>query len=306
MTVKNRYPLPLIQELLHKLKGARYFTKLDVCWGYNNVHIKEGDKWKATFRINMGLFEPTVMFFGLTNSPATFQAMMNELFRDLIHEGVAVVYLDNILIFTKTLEEHCRVTHEVLRILRENKLYLKPEKCEFEQTKIQYLGMIVEEGHVRMDPAKVKAVAKWAVPMRKKELQSFLGFCNFYRRFIKDFSHIARPLHRLTGDVPWEWGVEQQLAFEELKLRITSEPVLVIPVGDSPFRVEADASDFAMGAVLSQKAADGKWHPIAYFSKSLSKAEHNYEIYDKELLAIMLALEEWCQYLLGARHTFEI
>ena len=194
------------------------------------MHIKEGDEWKAAFRTNMGLFELTVIFFGLTNSPATFQAMMNELFRDLIHEGVVVVYLDDILIFTKTLDEHRRVTREVLRILRENKLYLKPEKCEFEQTKIEYLGMIVEEGRVRMDPAKVKAVAKWAVPTRKKELQSFLGFCNFYRHFIKDFSHIARPLHRLTGDTPWEWGLEQQLAFKELKLRITSEPVLIIPV----------------------------------------------------------------------------
>ena len=158
----------------------------------------------------------------------------------------------------------------------------------------------------RMDPAKVKAVARWAVPTRKKELQSFLGFCNFYRRFIKDFSHIARPLHRLTGDVPWEWGVEQQLAFEELKLRVTSEPVLIIPVDDSPFRVEADASDFATGAVLSQKASDGKWHPVAYFSKSLSEAERNYEIYDKELVSIMLTLKEWHQYLLGTHHTFKI
>ncbi|VDC03698.1 unnamed protein product [Peniophora sp. CBMAI 1063] len=306
MTVKNRYPLPLIQELLDKLKGARYFTKLDVCRGYNNMRIKEGDERKAAFCTNMGLFELTVMFFGLTNLPATFQAIMNKLFRDLIHEGVVVVYLDNILIFTKMLEEHCCVTRKVSRILRENKLYLQPEKCEFEQTKIEYLGMIVEEGHVCMDPAKIKAVAKWAVPTRKKELQSFLGFYNFYHRFIKDFSHVSRPLHRLTGDVPWEWGIEQQLAFEELKLCVTSEPVLVIPVDDSPFRVEADASDFATGAVLSQKAADGKWHPVAYFSKSLSEAERNYEIYDKELLAIMLALEEWHQYLLGARHTFEI
>lgn len=306
MTIKNRYPLPLIQELLDKLKGARHFTKLDVRWGYNNVRIAEGDEWKAAFRTNAGLFEPTVMFFGLTNSPATFQAMMNELFRDLIHAGVVVVYLDDILIFTKTLEEHRRVTREVLRILRENKLYLKPEKCEFERPSIEYLGMIVEEGRVRMDPAKVAAVADWAVPRRKKELQSFLGFCNFYRRFIKDFSRVARPLHRLTGDVEWEWGLEQQLAFDELKLRITSEPVLIIPTDDGPFRVEADASNFATGAVLSQKGTDGKWHPVAYHSKSLSEAERNYEIYDKELLAIVLALEEWRQYLLGARHTFKI
>jgi hypothetical protein len=306
MTIKNRYPLPLIQELLDKLKGARYFTKLDVRWGYNNVRIAEGDEWKAAFRTNVGLFEPTVMFFGLTNSPATFQAMMNELFRDLIHAGKVVVYLDDILIFTKTLEEHRKVTREVLRILRENKLYLKPEKCEFERSSIEFLGMIVEEGRVRMDPAKVKAVSEWATPTRKKDLQSFLGFCNFYRRFIKDFSRIARPLHRLTGDVPWEWSSEQQLAFDELKHRITAEPVLAIPTDDGEFRVEADSSNYATGAVLSQQGADGKWHPIAYHSKSLSEAERNYEIYDKELLAIMLALEEWRQYLLGARKSFEI
>lgn len=152
--------------------------------------------------------------------------------------------------------------------------------------------MIVEEGRVRMDPAKVKAVAEWATPTRKKDLQSFLGFCNFYRRFIKDFSCIARPLHRLTGDVPWEWLLEQQLAFDELKHRITAEPVLAIPTDDGKFRVEADSSNYATGAVLSQQGTDGKWHPIAYHSKSFSEAERNYEIYDKELLAIMLALEE--------------
>lgn len=246
------------------------------------------------------------MFFGLTNSPATFQAMMNELFRDLIYTGKVVIYLDDILIFTDTLEEHQRITREVLRILRENKLYLKPEKCEFEQSRIEYLGMIVEEGQVRMDPAKVKAISEWPTPRKKKELQSFLGFCNFYRRFSKDFSHTARPLHRLTGDTPWDWTLEQDLAFEDLKVLITLEPVLAIPTDNGLFRVEADASDFATGAVLSQQNPDGKWHPVAYHSKSLSEPERNYEIYDKELLAIILALEELRPYLMGARHTFEI
>lgn len=232
--------------------------------------------------------------------------MMNELFKDLIHAGVVVVYLDDILIFTKTLEEHRRVTREVLRILRENKLYLKPEKCEFEHSSIEFLGMIVEEGHVRMDPAKVKAVSEWATPKCKKELQSLLGFCNFYRRFIKGFSRVARPLHSLTGDVPWSWSLEQQLAFDELKHRITSESVLAIPTDNGAFRVEADSSNYATGAVLSQQGADGKYHPVAYHSKSLNEADRNYKIYDKELLAIVLALEEWRQYLLGTRHTFEI
>ena len=203
MTIKNRYPLPLIQELLDKLKGASYFTKLDVRWGYNNVRIKEGDEWKAAFKTNRGHFEPMVMFFGLTNSPATFQAMMNSLFGDLIASGRGVIYLDDILIFTESLEEHRQVVRQVLEVLRKNHLYLKPEKCEFEQRSIEYLGMIVEEGNVRMDPAKVAAIREWPTPTKKRDLQSFIGFCNFYRHFIEDFSKIARPLHDLTkNDVP--------------------------------------------------------------------------------------------------------
>ena len=305
MTIKNRYPLPLIQELLDKLKGARYFTKLDVRWGYNNVRIKEGDEWKAAFKTNRGHFEPMVMFFGLTNSPATFQAMMNSLFGDLIASGKVVIYLDDILIFTETIEEHREVVRQVLEVLRQNHLYLKPEKCEFEQTSIEYLGMIVEEGKVRMDPAKVAAIRDWPTPTKKRDLQSFIGFCNFYRRFIEDFSKIARPLHDLTKDVPWRWGEDQQMAFEALKEKISSEPVLAIPRDEGQFRVEADASDYATGAVLSQEQ-DGKWHPIAFLSKSLNEPERNYEIYDKEMLAIMTALEEWRQYLLGTTEPFEI
>ena len=306
MTIKNRYPLPLIQELLDKLKGARIFTKLDVRWGYNNVRIAEGDEWKAAFTTNRGLFEPMVMFFGLTNSPATFQAMMNTLFRDLIASGKVVIYLDDILIFTRTLEEHREIVRQVLKVLRDNHLYLKPEKCDFEQSSIEYLGMIVEEGVIRMDPAKVAAITDWPKPTKKRELQSFLGFCNFYRRFIRDFSKIARPLYNLTKqDVPWHWDTEQQQAFDKLKEQVTSAPVLAMPNDEGQWRVEADASDYALGAVLSQEQ-NGKWHPVAFLSKSFNDAERNYEIYDKEMLAIMTALEEWRQYLLGTREPFEI
>lgn len=161
MTVKNCYPLPLISELINKLRGARYFTKLDVWWGFNNVQVKEADKWKAAFRTNHGLFEPLVMFFGLTNSPATFQTMMNDIFQDLIAEGHVCVYLDDILIFTETLEEHHQLLQMVLDRLRLHKLYLRPEKCEFEHTRIEYLGLIVSEGRVEMDPVKVAGVAEW-------------------------------------------------------------------------------------------------------------------------------------------------
>ncbi|EGN91319.1 hypothetical protein SERLA73DRAFT_157576, partial [Serpula lacrymans var. lacrymans S7.3] len=180
LTIKNRYTLPLISELINRLKGARFFTKLDVRWGYNNVRIKEGDEHKAAFRTNRGLFEPLVMFFGLTNSPATFQTMMDRLLRDLINEGSVIVYLDDIMIFTDSLEEHRKIVSKVLQILADNQLYLKPEKCEFEKKEVEYLGMIISHDTIRMDPLKVQAVAEWPIPRTKKELQSFLGFSNFY------------------------------------------------------------------------------------------------------------------------------
>jgi hypothetical protein len=180
ITRKNRYPLPLIDDLIHRLKDARYFTKLDVRWGYNNVHIREGNKWKATFRTNRGLFEPLVMYFGLTNSLATFQTMMNEIFQDLITEGIVSVYLDDILIFTNSLEEHRRITCLVLDRMREHKLYLRPEKCKFEKVRIEYLGVIISHNTVEMDPVKIAGVADWPTPSNKKEVQSFVSFVNFY------------------------------------------------------------------------------------------------------------------------------
>jgi transposase InsO family protein len=308
ITVKNKYPLPLISELIEKLRGAKYFTKLDVRWGFNNVRMKEGDEWKAAFRTNRGLFEPLVMFFGLTNSPATFQTMMDDIFRELVAEGVVVVYLDDILIFTETVEQHREVTRRVLKLLEENQLFLKPDKCEFERTRVEYLGVIISHNSVEMDPVKVAGVAEWPTPTCKKEVQSFLGFTNFYRRFIQDFSHHARPLFDLTkNDVKWHWSTDEQSAFDALKSLITSAPILTSPDNTRPFRIEADSSDFATGAVLSQQSAeDGKWHPVAFLSKSLSAVERNYEIHDKEMLAIIRAMEEWRHFLEGAEHGFEV
>jgi len=308
ITRKNRYPLPLIDDLIHRLKGARYFTKLDVRWGYNNVRIKEGDEWKAAFRTNRGLFEPLVMYFGLTNSPATFQTMMNEIFHDLILQGVVIVYLDDILIFTDTLEEHRRICRIVMERLREHKLYLRHDKCEFEKTRIEYLGVIISHNRVEMDPVKIAGVAEWPVPTSKKEVQSFVGFTNFYRRFISNFSHHARALFDLTKkDVRFAWGNREQDAFDRLKELVTSAPVLALPDSERPYRVEADGSGVATGAVLSQLSPeDDKWHPVAFLSKSLSAVERNYEIHDTEMLAIVRALEEWRHYLEGARHPIEI
>jgi len=170
VTVKNRYPLPLISELVSQLRGAKYFTKLDVRWGFNNVRIKPGDEWKAAFRTNRGLFEPLVMFFGMTNSPATFQTMMNDIFRTLIAEGIVVVYLDNILIFTETEGQHEQVVRRVLEVLAEHKLFLRPEKCEFHRKRIEYLGLVISENKVEMDPVKVAGVRDWSTPENQTDV----------------------------------------------------------------------------------------------------------------------------------------
>jgi hypothetical protein len=293
--------------MIDKLKGAKYFTAMDVRQGYNNIRIADGHQWKAAFKTNRGLFEPMVMFFGLCNSPATFQTTMNELFKELIDKGVVIVYLDDILIFTKTIEEHQEIVKQVLKILKDNNLYLKPEKCKFEQTKIKYLGTIISEGHVEMDPVKIKGIMNWPTPGKVKEIQAFLGFCNFYQRFIKDFSKIAKPLFDLTRkEQKWEWNDNCEKAFQELKAIFTSKPMLVLPDTNKKFRIECNAADYARGAVLSQLEEDGLYHPVAYLLKSLNEAEQNYNIYDKELLAIIGALDTWRHYLEGCKHQIEI
>jgi len=294
VTVKNRYPLPLISELVSQLRGAKYFTKLDVWWGFNNVHIKPGNEWKAAFHTNRGLFEPLVMFFGMTNSPATFQTIMNDIFRTLIAKGIVVVYLDNILIFTRTEEEHEQVVRRVLEVLAEHKLFLCLEKCEFHQKEIEYLGLVISENKVAMDPVKVARVCDWPTLENQTDVQAFMGFVNFYRCFIRDFSTIARPLFDLTcSNQAWNWDAKEQEAFEGFKMAVTTAPVLVSPQNSEPFRIEADSSDFTSRAVLSQRLpGEEKWYLVAFYSKSLSPVERNYEIHDKEMLAIIHALEE--------------
>ena len=180
MTIKNQYPLPLISELVDQLSHAKIFSKMDVRWGYNNIRIKEADEWKAAFRTNRGLFEPLVMFFGLTNSPATFQTMMNDIFWEAIMEGWVVIYMDDILVFSKDEQEHEVHVSRILEKLRQHKLSLKPEKCWFNKKEIKFLGLVISEDSLRMDEGKVKAVKEWPQLQNKKELQQFLGFVNFY------------------------------------------------------------------------------------------------------------------------------
>jgi hypothetical protein len=239
--------------------------------------------------MNRGLFEPLVMYFGLTNSPATFQTMMNEIFQDLITEGIVSMYLDDILIFTNSLEEHYWNMRLVLDCMCEHKLYLQPEKCEFEKTRIEYLGIIISHNKVEMDPVKIAEVVDWPTPSNKKRVQSFVGFINFYQCFIPGFSHHTHTLFDLTmKDVRFIWGLPQEDSFMKLKELVTSAPVLVLPDDNLPFRLEADSSGIATGAVLSQQNVDDKsWRPVAFLSKALNPVERNYEIHDTEMLAII-------------------
>jgi hypothetical protein len=190
ITIKNCYLLPLAADIINWLQDAKIFTKFNVHWGYHNVRIRRGDEWKAAFVTNQGLFKPKVMFFGLTNSPTIFHSLMNSIFADLIAQGKVAGYFDDILIWSSTLKEHRKIVHKVLHCLQIYDLYLHPEKCEFEQTKVDYLGLVISHGKVSMDPVKIEAVVNWPIPESLKEVRSFIGFANFYRRFIKDFSKI--------------------------------------------------------------------------------------------------------------------
>ncbi|ESK87696.1 reverse transcriptase-rnase h-integrase [Moniliophthora roreri MCA 2997] len=293
-TVKNAYPLPLISELLDKLKGATLFTKLDLRNGYNNVRIKDGDQWKAAFKTNRGLFEPTVMFFGLSNSPATFQAFMNNILSDFIDKGWCVVYMDDILLFSKDQAEHRERTERLMRWLKKHDLFLKPEKCEFDVAEVIFLGMVIRPSYIAMDPVKLAGIAKWEPPQTVRGVRAFLGFRNFYRKFIGKYMQLTRPLNDLLQkNRKFDWTRECQIAFDLLKAKFLSKPILIMPDIDKPFIIEADASKWATGVVLRQKGTDGKWHPCGYLSKSLLPTERNYEIYDRELLAIYRALVEW-------------
>src|SRR5882762_1897438 len=253
------------------------------------------------------MFEPLVMFFGLMNSPATFQAMMNELFKELILAGTIFVYMDDILIATRTLEEHRRIVHQVLHILESNRLFLKPEKCEFKKDEVEYLGLCLQAGQLTMDPIKLKGIMDWPTPKKLKDVRAFLGFTGFYRCFVHNYSCLARPLNDLTKKVnPWHWGKPEQDAFDQLKQHFLEAPILIQPDLTAPFRLECDASMYASGAVLSQCSSDGLWHPVAFMSQSFIEAEQNYDIYDRELLAIIKALQEWRHYLEGSPHQLEI
>jgi len=223
------------------------------------MRIKEGDEWKVAFTTHVGLYKPVVMFFGMTNSPITFQGMMNEILRDMINEGKVAAFVDDVLIGTETEKGHNELVEEVLKRLEENDLYVKPEKCTWKVQKVNFLGVVMDEGKIEMEEDKVAGVLNWPIPKTVRDVRKFLGLANYYRRFVKDFAKLAQPLNNLTRkEEKWRSGDEQQKAFEQLKTVFTSQSLLVAPDLDKEFRVEADTSNFATGVVLSIKCEDNK------------------------------------------------
>lgn len=307
ITIKNRYPLPLMSSAFEILQGAKIFTKLDLRNAYHLVRIKEGDEWKTAFNTPLGHFEYRVLPFGLVNAPAVFQALVNDVLRDMLNVFV-FVYLDDILIFSPSLQMHIQHVRRVLQRLLENRLFVKAEKCAFHVSSVTFLGSVVLADGISMDPAKVRAVVEWPVPDSRVALQRFLGFANFYCRFISNFSRVADPLTALTSSkTRFVWSEPAQSAFDILKRLFSTAPILVTPNPERQFIVDVDASDVAVGAILSQRSPqDERVHPCAYFSRRLSPAERNYDIGNRELLAVRLALGEWRHWLEGISIPFVV
>jgi hypothetical protein len=300
LTIKNRYPLPLIGELLDRISKATIFSKFDIRDGYNRLRMAEGEEEKTAFRCRYGLFEYTVMPFGLCNAPGTFQHYMNETFREFLDKFL-VIYLDDFLVYSNSLKEHKIHVRQILERLREAGLYLKPSKCQFHAEEVEFLGFIIGKNGVAMDPGKVDSITSWPTPKSVHDIRMFLGLANFYRRFIKDFSKLAAPMTSLLkkeNNKNFRWTESAQAAFDKLRTAFTTAPILQHFDPELPTILEADASDFALGAVISQKGPDGLVHPIAFHSRKFNPAELNYEIYDKEMLAIVESLEHH-------RHYFE-
>ncbi|KAF5802176.1 putative nucleotidyltransferase, Ribonuclease H [Helianthus annuus] len=296
VTIKNRYPLPRIDDLFDQLQGASYFSKIDLRSGYHQLKVKDEDVHKTAFRTRYGHYEFLVMPFGLTNAPAAFMDLMNRVCKPYLDKFV-IVFIDDILIYSKNQADHEKHLRCILKLLHQEKLYAKFSKCEFWLREVQFLGHVVSERGIQVDPAKVEAVMNWQEPKTPTEICSFLGLAGYYRRFIENFSRIAAPLTLLTRrSSKFNWGPKQQESFDTLKQKLSNAPVLTLPDGIDEFVVYCDASHTGMGCVLMQK---GK--VIAYASRQLKVHEENYTTHDLELGAVVFALKLWRHYLYGTK-----
>ena len=299
VTIKDAYPIPRIEDLFSYLKPAKVFTTLDLASGYYQVKMDADCRKYTAFSCDFGFFEYNVMPMGLTNACATFQRLMDNVLRDFIGK-ICLVYLDDIIIFSENMVEHLEHVRLIAECLREHNLKVKLSKCRFAQDHVEYLSHIIGNGTIKPNPAKIEAVANFKRPTNVKTTQGFLGLVSYYRKFIKNCAKICSPLINLTKKgVIFEWTDECQDAFEFLRDSLTQEDnILILPDYDAPFRIETDASKYGVGGVLSQ-IRDNKWHPVSYFSKHLSKTESNYSASEREMLAIVLSIERFKQYVYG-------
>ncbi|GJQ89041.1 putative nucleotidyltransferase, ribonuclease H [Tanacetum coccineum] len=298
LTVKNRYPLPRIDDLFDQLQGSSVYSKIDLRSGYHQLRVREGDIPKTAFRTRYGHYEFQVMPFGLTNAPAVFMDLMNRVCKPYLDKFV-IVFIDDILIYSKNKKEHEEHLRTILELLKKEELYAKFSKCEFWIPKVQFLGHVINSEGIHVDPAKIESIKDWVSPKSPTEIRQFLGLAGYYRRFIEGFSKIAKPMTKLTQKkVKFVWGDKQEAAFQTLKQKLCSAPILALPEGSEDFVAYCDASIKGLGVVLMQRDK-----VIAYASRQLKIHEKNYTTHDLELGAVVFALKIWRHYLYGTKCT---
>ncbi|GJX30750.1 putative reverse transcriptase domain-containing protein [Tanacetum coccineum] len=298
LTVKNRYPLPRIDDLFDQLQGSSVYSKIDLRSGYHQLRVREEDISKTAFRTRYGHYEFQVMPFGLTNAPAVFMDLMNRVCKPYLDKFV-IVFIDDILIYSKNKKEHEEHLKQILELLKKEELYAKFSKCEFWIPKVQFLGHVIDSEGIHVDPAKIESIKDWTSPKSPTEIRQFLGLAGYYRRFIEGFSKIAKPMTKLTQKkIKFEWGDKQEAAFQLLKQKLCSAPILALPEGSEDFIAYCDASKKGLGAVLMQREK-----VISYASRQLKIHEKNYTTHDLELGAVVFALKIWRHYLYGTKCT---
>jgi hypothetical protein len=293
ITVRYRFPIPRLDDLLDQLHGATVFSNLDLRSGYHQIRMRDGDEWKTAFKTRDGLYEWMVMPFGISNAPSTFMRLMNHVFKPFMGKFV-VVYFDDILVYSKSEEEHLEHLQHVFQTLQEQKLYVNLKKCRFFTNSLIFLGYVVSKEGIMMDPSKVEAIISWPIPKSIHDIRSFHGLASFYRRLIKGFSTIIAPITECLKGGTFKWTEEALKNFELLKQKVTEAPILILPDFSKVFEVDCDASNLGIGGVLSQ---EGK--PIAFFSEKLNDSRRKYSTYDKEFYALVRSLEHWNHYLLS-------